>query len=53
MVDQDILLAKIASIRKCLDRIQKVTGGSPESLDNEAASLLGFPSLVFPAGLFP
>src|SRR5438046_711840 len=35
MVDRDILLAKIASIRKCLDRIQKVTGGLPESLDNQ------------------
>jgi uncharacterized protein YutE (UPF0331/DUF86 family) len=35
MVDQDILLAKIASIRKCLDRIRNVTGGAPECLDNQ------------------
>lgn len=35
MVDQDILLAKIASIRKCLDRIRNVTGGVPESLDHQ------------------
>jgi hypothetical protein len=35
MVGQDILLAKIASIRKCLDRIRNVTGGVPESLDHQ------------------
>lgn len=35
MVDRDILLAKIASIRKCLDRILKVTGGAPESLNDQ------------------
>jgi len=35
MVDRDILLAKIASIRKCLDRIRKVTGGAPESLNDQ------------------
>jgi uncharacterized protein YutE (UPF0331/DUF86 family) len=35
MVDRDILLAKIASIRKCLDRIRKVTGGAAESLNDQ------------------
>ena len=34
MVDQDILLAKIASIRKCLERIRRVTGGNSDSLDD-------------------
>jgi uncharacterized protein YutE (UPF0331/DUF86 family) len=37
MVDRDILLAKIASIRKCLDRIRDITGGLPESLNNQDA----------------
>ena len=32
MVDQDILLAKVAAIRRCLERIRTVTGGDPESL---------------------
>src|SRR5262245_13554215 len=35
MVDRDILLAKIASIRKCLDRIRQVTRGASQSLDNQ------------------
>ena len=35
MVDRDILLAKIASIRKSLDRIRKVTGGVAESLNDQ------------------
>ncbi len=35
MVDRDILLAKIASIRKSLDRIRKVTGGASESLNDQ------------------
>ncbi len=35
MVDRDILLAKIASIRKCLNRIRNVTGGVPEALNNQ------------------
>ena len=35
MVDQGILLAKIAAIRKCLNRIRNVTGGVPESLNNQ------------------
>lgn len=35
MVDQDILLAKIVSIRKSLDRIQQTTGCKPESLENQ------------------
>ena len=35
MVDRDILLAKIASIRKCLDRIRQVTHGASESLDSQ------------------
>ena len=35
MVDRDILLAKVASIRRCLDRIRQVTHGSSESLDNQ------------------
>jgi uncharacterized protein YutE (UPF0331/DUF86 family) len=34
MVDRDILLAKIASIRKCLERIRTVTGGTPDSLND-------------------
>ena len=34
MVDRDILLAKIASIRKCLERIRTVTNGTPESLND-------------------
>jgi len=34
MVDRDILLAKIASIRKCLERIRKVTGATSESLED-------------------
>lgn len=34
MVDRDILLAKIASIRKCVERIRKVTGGTSESLND-------------------
>jgi uncharacterized protein YutE (UPF0331/DUF86 family) len=33
MVDRDILLAKIASIRKHLDRVQSATRGEPQSLD--------------------
>ncbi len=32
MVDQDILLAKVAAIHRCLERIRTVTGGDPESL---------------------
>jgi uncharacterized protein YutE (UPF0331/DUF86 family) len=35
MVDRDILLAKVASIRKCLDRIHQVTRGASESLNNQ------------------
>jgi uncharacterized protein YutE (UPF0331/DUF86 family) len=34
MVDRDIVLAKIASIRRHLERIQETTHGKPESLDN-------------------
>ena len=34
MVDRDILLAKIASIRKCLERIRKVTRGDSQSLND-------------------
>ena len=34
MVDRDILLAKIASIQKCLHRIRKVTSGAPETLND-------------------
>jgi uncharacterized protein YutE (UPF0331/DUF86 family) len=34
MVDRDILLAKIASIRKCLERIRTVTSGVSESLND-------------------
>lgn len=34
MVDRDILLAKIASIRKSLERIRAVTGGTSESLND-------------------
>jgi len=34
MVDRDILLAKIASIRKCLERIRTVTGRVSESLND-------------------
>jgi uncharacterized protein YutE (UPF0331/DUF86 family) len=33
MVDRDIVLAKIASIRRHLERIQEATHGKPESLD--------------------
>jgi len=34
MVDRDILLAKIASIQKCLHRIRKVASGAPETLND-------------------
>ena len=34
MVDHDVLLAKIAAIRKYLGRIRTATRGEPESLDN-------------------
>ena len=34
MVDRDILLAKIASIQKCLHRIRKSTSGAPETLND-------------------
>ena len=34
MVDRDILLAKIASIRKCLERIRTVTSATSKSLDD-------------------
>ena len=34
MFDRDILLAKIASIRKSLERIRAVTGGTSESLND-------------------
>ncbi len=33
MPDKDVVLAKIASIQKCLRRIKEVTGLNPESLD--------------------
>ena len=31
---QDVALAKLASIEKCLQRIRSVTGGDPESVEN-------------------
>lgn len=34
MVDHDIVYAKINSIQRCLKRINEVTKGKPESLDN-------------------
>ena len=34
MPDRDIILAKVASIQRCLGRIRTVTSLSPESLDN-------------------
>lgn len=34
MPDRDIILAKVASIQRCLGRIRAVTSLSPESLDN-------------------
>jgi uncharacterized protein YutE (UPF0331/DUF86 family) len=34
MPDKDIVLAKTASIQKCLKRIKDVTGLNPDSLDN-------------------
>lgn len=34
MPDRDILLAKMATIQRCLKRIRETTGLDPESLDN-------------------
>ena len=34
MPDKDIVLAKVATIQKCLDRIRDVTGLDPESLED-------------------
>ena len=34
MPDKDIVLAKVAKIQKCLDRIRDVTGLYPESLED-------------------
>lgn len=34
MVDQDILLAKVDVIKRCLERIRTVTGNNPDRLDN-------------------
>ncbi|MDP8205307.1 MAG: DUF86 domain-containing protein [Candidatus Electryonea clarkiae] len=34
MVEQDILLAKVSIIKRCLDRIWKVTKSDPGNLDN-------------------
>lgn len=34
MPDRDIILAKVASIQRCLGRIRTVTSLSPDSLDN-------------------
>lgn len=34
MVDRDVVFAKISSIQRCLKRIQEVSQGKPESLDN-------------------
>lgn len=32
-MDEDVVLAKVATIRRCLDRIRDVTGGDPKSLE--------------------
>jgi len=34
MPDRDVVLAKVATIRKCLDRILDVTGLDPEKLED-------------------
>jgi len=34
MPDKDIVLAKVASIQKCLSRIRQVTGLKPDALDD-------------------
>lgn len=34
MIDRDIVLAKVAIIQRCLDRIRSVTGMDPASLDD-------------------
>ncbi len=34
MPDKDIVLAKVATIQRCLDRIRDVTGLDPESLED-------------------
>lgn len=34
MIDPDIVLAKVAIIQRCLDRIRSVTGMDPASLDD-------------------
>ncbi|MEK7703977.1 MAG: DUF86 domain-containing protein [Myxococcota bacterium] len=34
MVERDLVLAKVATVDRCLDRIAQVTGGDPASLRN-------------------
>ena len=34
MVDRDIILAKVATIERCLRRIHESTGGNPDALDD-------------------
>ncbi|MDN5335112.1 MAG: hypothetical protein PWR02_138 [Synergistales bacterium] len=34
MPDRDVVLAKVATIRKCLDRIREVTDLDPEKLED-------------------
>lgn len=35
MLDRDVVLAKVATIQRCLLRINQVTGLDPERLDNQ------------------
>ena len=34
MVDRDVILAKVGTIQRCLNRVEKVTELNPDSLDN-------------------
>lgn len=50
MPDNDIVLAKVAMIQKCLDRIRDVTGLDPESLEdiNKIVDLILIDLPIFP-----
>lgn len=43
MPDRDVVLAKVASIQKCLERIKEATSLDPDSLDDIGAN----ESLIF------
>jgi len=34
MLENDVILAKVANIQRCLRRISEVTGNDPESLND-------------------